>query len=112
MSDREVNYNITEKEIEACIEDVKYFASGMATVAIVTMQNGFQVIGHAICVNPAIYEKAAGEKYAKKHAMRQIKNSLTYQLFEQRYEQAANVPLDEQAAPRASRSPSKPLMFR
>lgn len=60
-------------DIEAKIKDVEYHVfGGRLTVAVVTMVNGFQVVGESACIDAANFVKEDGEKYAYEDAVEQL----------------------------------------
>ncbi|POR42673.1 hypothetical protein CRT23_12180 [Methylobacterium sp. V23] len=63
---------VTLDAIKAKIGDVEYFRSGVLTICIITMRNGFTFVGKSACASPENYDQAAGERYAYDDAVRQI----------------------------------------
>ncbi|GLS44398.1 Gp49 family protein [Methylobacterium brachythecii] len=64
---------ITFDGIKAAIADVEYFrAKDTLTICIITMRNGFHVLGKSACASPENYDQAVGERYAYDDAFRQI----------------------------------------
>jgi hypothetical protein len=63
---------ITKESIEAKIDHVEYIRSGSTTLALITLMNGFQVVGLTAPADPRNYDKAVGEAYAYDNAFRQL----------------------------------------
>jgi hypothetical protein len=42
------------------------------TVCVITMRNGYTVLGHSACADPANFNVALGEKYAYEAAVNQL----------------------------------------
>lgn len=42
------------------------------TIAILTLRNGFNVVGESHCVDPDIYDISVGEEYARQDALRKV----------------------------------------
>lgn len=74
-------------DIEAKIKDVEYHVFGdRLTVAVVTMANGFQVVGESACIDAANFVKEDGEKYAYEDAVEQLWMLEGYLLRERLYQ--------------------------
>ena len=62
---------VTLQALMAKIKETTYtvLPNGRTTVCQLTLQNGFTVEGQSACVDPANYDKAMGETYAKEDAL-------------------------------------------
>jgi len=75
-------------DIEAKIKGVEYRVfGGRLTVAVVTMANGFQVVGESSCVDVANFDAGLGEKYAYEDAVEQLWMLEGYLLRERLYQE-------------------------
>jgi len=63
---------VTEDSIKDRISTVRYFYDGTLTVAVLTMVNGFKVVGKSAAASPENYDKDIGETYAFKDAFNQV----------------------------------------
>jgi len=66
---------VTLASMEAKIVDVEYSRSDLCpelTLAVVKVENGFSFVGKSACADPANYDKALGEKFAREDAIRQM----------------------------------------
>lgn len=52
------------------IEYIRVFET--STIAAVRLPNGYTLIGHSACVDPALYNKEIGEKIALENAKQQL----------------------------------------
>ena len=79
---------VTEEGIKAKISKVEYFQLPDSTVTIcsITLNNGFSVRGESACVDPTIYNKDVGEKFAYKDAFDKIWQVEGYLLAEHLYQ--------------------------
>lgn len=68
------------EEVNAVCENVEYITRGTLTIAVVTMPNGFQVIGTSACADPAKYAHDVGCRLALDKAKDQVWMLLGYQL--------------------------------
>src|SRR5690242_1589787 len=74
------NQETNEPGCAVTIEDVNNFIVsesgcrlGLKTTAVVlTLKNGFEVVGTSGCVNPESYNQEIGEKYARQKAVDQV----------------------------------------
>lgn len=61
---------VSRESIEAKIANVGYMQLGKKlTLAIVTLKNGYEIIGASACVDPANFDAKLGEKYALDNAI-------------------------------------------
>lgn len=82
-------------DIEAAIASARYIHPDIAkgetlTVCILTLQNGFNVVGTSACVDPANYDQALGESIARKKAAEQIWQLEGYLLRQRLYDAATS----------------------
>lgn len=59
------------------------------TICVLTLQNGFSVVGKSACADPANFNQELGAKIAKEDAVRQIWALEGYLLKEKLYQQQA-----------------------
>jgi len=62
-------------DIQAAIESVEYLRAGeggILTLALVTMKNGFVVVGKSAPASPENFNKDKGEQFAYEDAVRQL----------------------------------------
>ncbi|MBN8927427.1 MAG: hypothetical protein BGO51_03735 [Rhodospirillales bacterium 69-11] len=66
--------SVTKERIESVITSVEFerISDGTMTICVVTLRNGFQVVGKSACAHPENYNKDLGEKIAYDDAFRQI----------------------------------------
>jgi hypothetical protein len=78
---------ITPEHIFSIIKDVQfeYRPESALTICIMTLRNGFNVIGHSAAVSPENYRKEIGEVVARKNAFEQIWQLEGYLLKEKLY---------------------------
>ena len=65
----------------------------LLTICVIVMRNGFKVLGTSACVDPATFDKVAGEGYARASAVSQIWPLLGYALADRLATEA--LPCDE-----------------
>lgn len=73
---------VTEKSIKARIKQVSYIYDETTTICMITMKNGFKVIGHSTPADPRNYDAAVGRRYAYDNAFRQLWQLEGYLLVE------------------------------
>lgn len=56
----------------ASVEIINPKSASTLTLAVVTMENGFTVVGQSACADPANYDKALGDRLAEDDAIRDI----------------------------------------
>jgi hypothetical protein len=67
------NIRLTQEDIEATIVSEEYTMMGKkTTVCLLTLRNGFEIIGTSGCVDPANFDEAIGRKFAKEMAVDKI----------------------------------------
>lgn len=74
---------VTIKGIKDKIEKTEYFYSGLFTIAVLTLKNGFKVVGTAGCASPENYDAAVGNTFAFEDALKKIWSLEGYLLREQ-----------------------------
>lgn len=66
-------YQITEQSIKNCITGEAYTKIGQkTTVCVLTLSNGFEVVGSSACVQPEQYDFETGKKYAYENAFNKV----------------------------------------
>lgn len=70
--DAKVAPRVTEDDIRAKIATVEYVHHETTTLCIITMRNGFRVIGHSTPASAENYDSGIGQSYAYKNAFSQI----------------------------------------
>lgn len=73
---------VTEKSINAKIKRVSYIYDETTTICLITMKNGFKVLGHSTPADPRNYDAAVGRRYAYENAFRQLWQLEGYLLVE------------------------------
>ena len=64
---------VTIEKIESIILKENYIKVGLKTViAILILENGFEIIGTSACVDPDNFDFEIGKKYAREKAIEQI----------------------------------------
>ena len=64
---------VTPEDIDAAIASEEFSKVGQkTTVCVLTLRNGFEVIGTSSCVDPASYNQEIGNKFAKQRAMDKV----------------------------------------
>lgn len=64
---------LTEADIEAMVEKEEAMTLGTKTTAVVlTLKNGFEVVGTSACVNPADYNLEVGRVFARQRAIDKV----------------------------------------
>lgn len=64
---------LTQSDIENSIKSESYFQAGKkTTVCVLTLQNGFEVIGSSACVNPDDFNMETGKPYARERALNKV----------------------------------------
>ena len=55
------------------------------TVCILTLANGFEIVGTASCIDAEMYDEAIGNSTSLEHAMKQVQDYLAYHVKELEY---------------------------
>ena len=63
---------VTLESMEAKIVDEEYLTKGILTICVLTMQNGFFVVGEAAPASPENFNAELGQKFARENAIRQL----------------------------------------
>ena len=65
---------VTEERINSVIagETFAHRLTGTLTICVLTLTNGFTVVGKSACASPENYREDLGEHYAREDAKRQI----------------------------------------
>lgn len=81
---------VTDDKLAAVIasETFVHRAVGTLTICVLTLVNGFTVVGKSACVSPANYREDLGEHYAREDAKRQIWGFEAYLLKQQQHDDA------------------------
>ena len=74
---------VTEQSIKNKIANVQFQRSDVLTICIITMQNGFHLVGTSAPASPTNYDQAVGERYAYDNAFKQLWPLEGYLLREQ-----------------------------
>lgn len=65
--------SLTEADILDSIESEEVHSIGKkTTVVVLTLKNGFEVVGTSACVDPANYDEKIGAEYARKRALDKV----------------------------------------
>ena len=80
-ADGKTRYVRTE-DVEAEVLAVQFhqFVGTTVTVCVITLQNGFTVVGKSACANPDNFEASLGEKLAHEDAKQQMYALLAFRL--------------------------------
>jgi hypothetical protein len=79
--------HITRGQIEAKIRDATYIHRGLLTICLITLENGYQVIGNAGCASAENYDEAVGRRFAHEDALTKIWPLEGYLLKQQLHEE-------------------------
>lgn len=84
--------NVTLADIQAKVKKTVYtiLPDTTTTVCQLFMENGYVVLGTSACVDPAMFNKATGEKYAYEDAINKCWPLEGYLLAERRFKAAAD----------------------
>ena len=85
---KQMNKNkLTPEDIEKAIVKEEYIKVGTkTTIAVLTLKNGFEVVGKSGCVDPANYDHKIGSKVAREKAVDQVWLLEGYRLQQSMYE--------------------------
>ena len=77
---------VTKEELEANIADKAFYYHGLLTICVITLRNGFTVVGESACAWPANYDKDIGERLSFSDAQGKIWPLMGYHLKQQLFE--------------------------
>lgn len=79
---------LTEEDINDVIADVNYIQppNTTTTICLLTLQNGFVVIGKSACVDSTEFDRSLGESLALDDAVEKVWELEGYLLAQRRYE--------------------------
>ncbi len=63
---------VTEQSIKARIACADYIHRGLLTIAVITLKNGFSVVGVSAPASEFNFDYAVGERYAYDNAFKQL----------------------------------------
>ena len=89
---------VKQEDISKEIATVEYAYVGLMTLCVLTLHNGFKIVGKSACASAANYNKEWGEQFAFSDADRQIGQYLGFRICEERYKQEQNDALVEALA--------------
>ena len=89
-----VNSDSIAKEIAT----VEYAYVGLMTLCVLTLHNGFKIVGKSACASAANYNREFGEQFAYRDADRQIGQFLGFRICEESYKQSQQDALIAQLA--------------
>jgi len=87
MQDAAKAPRVKHEEIHAEVSLVEYAYVGLMTLCVLTLHNGFKIVGQSSCASAENYNKEWGEKFALRDAERQIGQFLGFRICEQRYKE-------------------------
>ncbi len=62
-----------QKLFEEWVKKAEFVKAGLkTTICLLTLMNGFEVVGTSACVNPADFDATIGKEYALKEALRKL----------------------------------------
>jgi len=80
-SDGKTRYVRTEDvDAEVLTHQCHHFVGTTVTVCVITLQNGFTVVGKSACANPDNFQEALGQKLAYDDAKQQMFALLAFRL--------------------------------
>jgi len=71
---------VTRAQVEAAIKRTEFVVRDTLTICVLEMENGFQVEGTSVCLDPANYNQKIGEVIARSKAVEKIWPLLGYEL--------------------------------
>lgn len=63
---------VTLEHIQSRVKDLAYYRHGTLTICILTVDNGFKVVGQSAAASPENFNEELGRKFAKEDAMRHL----------------------------------------
>lgn len=79
---------VTQASIEERIDTVNYLPVDTLTICMITMKNGFRVLGKSAPASPENYDPEVGQRYAYEDAFKQLWQFEGYLLCERLTEAA------------------------
>jgi hypothetical protein len=73
---------VTEQSINEKIQNVEFIPHGILTICVITMANGYMVVGHSAPASPENYNLEKGRRFAYENAFKQIWSLEGYALRE------------------------------
>lgn len=74
--------HVTEEDLKANIVKESFYSFDQLTICVLTLKNGFTVVGESACADPAMYDVAIGRRIARENAERKIWPLMGYALRE------------------------------
>lgn len=71
---------ITPADVDAAIKEEEFIVHGTLTICVLTLNNGFKVIGESACASPENFDAAVGQRVSRDKAKEKIWPLLGYQL--------------------------------
>jgi len=92
--------SVTEECVESAIQSEEYLTVGKkTTVCVLTLKNGFEVVGTSACVDVNNYSQEVGQPYARKKAIDQVWTHLASILQAELNQRCCNEVVSEALAP-------------
>lgn len=88
VATRPAGSTVTVDGMLAKIKDTHFWHHETLTVCVIKLENGFFVVGHSACVDPANFDAVVGERYAYENAFKQIWQLEGYALRERMHANA------------------------
>jgi len=67
------NIKLTEEDIEGTIRSEEFIRMGKkTTICLLTLHNGFEIVGVSGCVDPSNFNEKIGESFARSDAVNKI----------------------------------------
>lgn len=67
-----MNNRLTAQDLEEKVFNETYWNNGKTTVCLVTLSNGFEVVGTSSCVDRKNFDRSVGMNLARVDAMRKV----------------------------------------
>lgn len=80
LAEAAVAERVTLEQVQSEAVAGEYFHSGLMTLCVLTLKNGFQVVGQSACASPENYNEEFGRKLALKDAENKIWMLLGFRL--------------------------------
>lgn len=85
-----IKNKLSLEDIKGVIAKTEYIVTGNLTLCVLTLQNGFKVVGQSACLNPANFDAAIGEQIANQKALDKVWELEGYLLAQKLHEEAQN----------------------